>query len=73
MKFGLGAVIVADEKKAKLADWIEKVEAGMVFVNEVVKSDMSLPSGGIKQSGFGRECAKYGIESFANVKTVWIN
>lgn len=44
-----------------------------MFVNDSVRSDFSLPSGGIKQSGFGRECAKYGIESFANIKTVWIN
>jgi succinate-semialdehyde dehydrogenase/glutarate-semialdehyde dehydrogenase len=44
----------------------------MVFVNEKVKSDARLPSGGIKESGFGRECCEYGVENFANIKTVWI-
>lgn len=45
----------------------------MCFVNEMVKSDSRLPSGGIKNSGFGRECGDHGIKEFANVKTVWIN
>lgn len=44
----------------------------MVFVNEVVKSDARLPSGGIKNSGYGRECGYWGMNSFVNVKTVWI-
>lgn len=44
----------------------------MIFVNEVVKSDQRLPSGGIKGSGYGRECGEWGIQNFANIKTVWI-
>ena len=44
----------------------------MVFVNDIVKSDFNLPSGGIKQSGYGRECGRYGIMNFANIRTVWI-
>ena len=45
----------------------------MVALNGIVKSDSRLPSGGIKQSGFGRECGDFGLKEFCNIKTVWIN
>ena len=32
----------------------------MAYVNSPVNSDARLPSGGIKNSGFGRECSEYG-------------
>jgi len=69
--YGLGAVIVSRDldRADKLA---KRIESGMVFVNEVVKSDSRLPSGGVKMSGFGRECGEFGIHEFANIKTVWV-
>ncbi|MCG3201985.1 MAG: Succinate semialdehyde dehydrogenase [NAD(P)+] Sad [Gammaproteobacteria bacterium] len=48
------------------------LESGMTFVNGLVKSDPRLPFGGVKASGFGRECSSHGIREFTNVKTVWI-
>ncbi len=50
-----------------------KYKGGMVFVNSIVKTDYRLPCGGVKNSGFGRECSHYGFEEFANIKTVWID
>jgi succinate-semialdehyde dehydrogenase/glutarate-semialdehyde dehydrogenase len=70
--FGLGgAVFSQDEKKAKKLA-VKYVEAGSVFVNSMVSSNVLFPFGGIKQSGYGRELSSYGLKEFVNIKTVYI-
>jgi succinate-semialdehyde dehydrogenase/glutarate-semialdehyde dehydrogenase len=68
--FGLGAgVFTADLSKGKLL--AEKgLEAGCIFINDFVKSDPRLPFGGIKESGYGRELAGFGIREFVNIKSI---
>ena len=70
--FGLGASVFS--KNIHKAEEIaaKKLQAGSCFVNSLVKSDPRLPFGGIKQSGYGRELAAYGIREFVNIKTVYI-
>ncbi|KAI9887997.1 MAG: succinate semialdehyde dehydrogenase NADP+ linked [Watsoniomyces obsoletus] len=48
----------------------EALEVGMVGVNTGLISDVASPFGGVKQSGFGREGSKYGIEEYQIIKTV---
>ena len=69
--FGLGASIwsTGRERAERLTT---RLNAGMVFVNEMVKSVPGMPFGGIKQSGFGRELGRPGLTAFANLKTVWV-
>ena len=48
------------------------LEYGMVAVNDVAFGAESVPFGGMKQSGLGRELSKYGIEEFVEVKYTMI-
>lgn len=66
-KFGLGASIWTQNLE-KAEELSVKVEAGMVTVNNVVTSDPRVPFGGLKNSGFGRELARYGMLEFVNIK-----
>lgn len=46
----------------------EALEYGMVGINTGMISTTVAPFGGIKESGFGREGSKYGIDNFVNIK-----
>ncbi len=70
-EFGLGASVWTRDPAQNRA-FIDGIETGSVFVNGMVASDPRLPFGGIKNSGYGRELAEYGLREFLNIKTVWI-
>jgi succinate-semialdehyde dehydrogenase/glutarate-semialdehyde dehydrogenase len=46
----------------------ERLEYGMVGINDTVISAAQAPFGGIKESGFGREGSTYGIEDYVVIK-----
>jgi succinate-semialdehyde dehydrogenase/glutarate-semialdehyde dehydrogenase len=70
-RFGLGGAIFTEDRRKGEA-LARRLEAGCAFVNGLVKSDPRLPFGGVKDSGYGRELAAFGIREFVNIKTVWI-
>jgi len=48
----------------------EAIETGMVGINTGIFASAYMPFGGVKQSGIGREGAKYGIEEYLEVKSL---
>ena len=48
----------------------EGIKAGMVGLNQGIVSNPAAPFGGVKQSGFGREGGREGIEEYLDVKYV---
>lgn len=51
----------------------EALQYGMVGINTGLISTEIAPFGGVKESGFGREGSKYGIEEYLNIKYLCID
>ncbi len=70
--YGLGFSIWTRDTSAA-EEFAARVEAGAVFVNNMVASDPRLPFGGVKKSGYGRELSAFGVHEFANIQTVVVS
>jgi succinate-semialdehyde dehydrogenase/glutarate-semialdehyde dehydrogenase len=71
-EFGLGSGVLTGDPDRGRRIAAEELDAGLSFVNENVRSDPRMPFGGIKHSGYGRECASFGIREFTNIKSVHV-
>jgi len=71
-EFGLGSGVLTSDLARGERIAAEELDAGMSFVNDNVRSDPRMPFGGVKHSGFGRECAGFGIREFVNIKSVQV-
>jgi succinate-semialdehyde dehydrogenase/glutarate-semialdehyde dehydrogenase len=67
--FGLGGSIFTKDvaRGKRLAN---RIDTGMVFINHPTWTSAELPFGGIKNSGYGRELSKMGIQEFVNKKLI---
>lgn len=54
----------------KIFEVAERLEVGMVGVNNSSISDAAMPFGGVKNSGLGREGSSFGIEDYTELKSI---
>ena len=71
-EFGLGSGVLCGDLDEGRRIAAGELEAGLAFVNENVRSDPRMPFGGVKHSGYGRECSGFGIREFTNIKSVHV-
>src|SRR3954462_10197046 len=63
--FGLSAAVYSgDTERARAV--ADRLESGMVWINQPSGSSPELPFGGVKRSGYGRELSELGMFEFAN-------
>lgn len=63
--FGLGATVMSSDLERARAV-AQRLEAGMVWINQPTGSSPELPFGGVKRSGYGRELSELAMFEFAN-------
>ncbi|MBY5868680.1 aldehyde dehydrogenase [Rhizobium leguminosarum] len=51
---------------------VESVRAGLVHVNTYGGSDLTVPLGGVKQSGNGHDKSPHALDKYLDLKTAWI-
>lgn len=68
-QFGLSAMVFgSDDERTRAVG--ERLEAGMVWINQPSSTSPELPFGGVKRSGYGRELSELGMFEFANRRLV---
>ncbi|MFA0474238.1 aldehyde dehydrogenase [Vibrio breoganii] len=70
-QYGLGAALWSDSIN-RVHRVAKKLQAGSVWVNNYNEGDMTVPFGGFKMSGNGRDKSLHAMEKFTETKTTWI-
>jgi len=70
-EFGLAAYFYARDA-GRVWRVAERLEYGIVGINEGIVSTEVAPFGGMKESGIGREGSKYGIDEYVEIKYLCI-
>jgi succinate-semialdehyde dehydrogenase/glutarate-semialdehyde dehydrogenase len=71
-EYGLVAYVFTNDLKRALRV-CERLQTGMIGLNQGIVSNAQAPFGGVKQSGFGREGGYEGIEEYLDTKYVAVN
>ncbi len=68
-RYGLAAAVFTQdsERASRIA---AQLQCGTVAINDFVRSDVRLPFGGVKDSGYGRELGTIGLREFTSIKVI---
>lgn len=71
-EYGLGAGVFSKDisRAHRIA---KKLRAGTVWMNCYGDGDITVPFGGYKQSGFGRDKSVHAMDKYSEIKTTWLN
>lgn len=69
--YGLAAAVWTSDINTAIKS-SKALRAGTVWVNCFDSSDITVPFGGFKQSGFGRDKSMHAMEKYTQLKTTWI-
>ncbi|MCW5555328.1 MAG: NAD-dependent succinate-semialdehyde dehydrogenase [Verrucomicrobiae bacterium] len=67
--YGLSAYVFTNDMK-RMFRLVESLEAGMIGVNDGLPTTSQCPFGGVKQSGWGRELGREGVDAFLDTKHI---
>jgi succinate-semialdehyde dehydrogenase / glutarate-semialdehyde dehydrogenase len=67
--YGLGGAVFSSDEQLAL-DVADRLDVGMVWINQAEGGGPELPFGGTKRSGVGRELGPLGIDEFVNKKLI---
>jgi len=70
--YGLAAAVWTRDI-AKAHRVAHRLQAGTVWINTYNNYDPAAAFGGYKMSGYGRELSMHALESYTQVKSVWVN
>ncbi len=71
-RYGLGGGILSTNEERAIELASKHFDTGMIFVNVYGVADPSMPFGGVKNSGYGREHGRFGVKEFVNVKSIFV-
>lgn len=71
-KYGLTGGLYSKDKKM-MSRIAKQMETGSIFFNKVGIAMSEVPVGGVKHSGFGRECGEHSLGTFSTIKTSYEN
>ena len=66
-EYGLAAYLYTRDAK-RIKRLSDQLQTGMLGINTGLISNAMAPFGGIKQSGWGREGSRYGLDDYLNIK-----
>ncbi|KAH6904675.1 indole-3-acetaldehyde dehydrogenase [Coprinopsis sp. MPI-PUGE-AT-0042] len=70
--YGLAAYVFSENVRRSIRV-AHALEAGNIGVNSTFAGDTGMPFGGYKQSGIGRECGQYALDTYTQIKGIHVN